>query len=88
MDARDRLHLAFNDTGSATSYLRQAARNVDALLTMEGIDSESTDRLIMIGDQLIATSDMVLGFTIAITDIDAKLRGARQVTRGGDGSAV
>lgn len=87
MDARDRLHLAFNDTGSATSYLRQAARNVDALLTMEGIDSESTDRLIMIGDQLIATSDMVLGFTIAITDIDAKLRGARQVTRG-DGSAV
>jgi hypothetical protein len=82
MDARDHLHLAFNDTGCATSHLRQAARNVDALLTLEGIDPESTDKLIMIGDQLIATSDMVLGFTTAITDIDAKLRGARHVARG------
>lgn len=79
---RDRLHRVFNDTGCATSHLRQAAREVDALLTAEGIDAETTDKLIMLGDQLIATSDMVLGFTTATSDIDAKLRGARHVTRG------
>lgn len=79
---RDHLHMAFNDTGCATSHLRQAARQIDALLAAEGIDAETTDQLIMLGDQLIATSDASLGFTTAITDIDAKLRGARHVTRG------
>jgi hypothetical protein len=79
-EPRGRLHTALTGCDLATTYLRDAGRSLDRLLADGGLDQDTTEQLIMLGDQLLAASDIARGFATAIAGIDARFRGARDVT--------
>lgn len=76
--ARDRVHVALGEIDSATGHLRNAARHLDHILIDGGLSSEQTERLILLSDQIVATSDAARGFGTDLTDMDTGLRGARR----------
>jgi hypothetical protein len=78
MPARDRVHCSLDEIDSAVGHLRVAARHLDHVLISGELSPAITERMAMLSDQLVATSDIARGFGTDLTGIDAELRGTRR----------
>jgi hypothetical protein len=76
--ARDRVHVSLDEIDSAVGHLRNAARHLDHVLTGGELPPVLSERLIMLSDQLVATSDVARGFGTDLAGIDTELRGTRR----------